>query len=225
MRVNVHKKVPSPQSETAPLLHGVVFDIDGVIFDSKEANTGYYNQILAELGLPPMSEKDVEYCHMATGKQALERIVPKYLQAHELKEAQQAIPYFEFVVSKLELEKGLVETLNWLKNREIQLGICTNRLTRVPELLEHFGIAHFFSSIKTASNAEPKPSPQGLLDTLTEWSLSPLQAVFIGDTIADQMAAHQANMVFWAFGNPDLEADEHFSAYAPLLDFLPSVVK
>lgn len=220
----MHKKASASRLETTPLLHGVIFDIDGVIFDSKEANTGYYNQILAELGLPPMSEKDVEYCHMATGKQALERIVPKYLQDHELKKAQQAIPYFEFVVSKLELEAGLVETLNWLKNQKIQLGICTNRLTRVPELLDYFDIGHFFSSIKTASNAEPKPSPQGLLDTVNEWSLTSRQVVFIGDTIADQRAANQANMVFWAFGNVNLEADKHFAAYAPLLEFLPSVV-
>lgn len=212
------------QSDRPLALRGVIFDIDGVIFDSKEANTGYYNQILAELDLPPMSAEDVEYCHMATGKQALERIVPKYLQQNEMKQAQQAVPYFEFVITRLSLEKGLTETLNWLQKNHIFLGICTNRMTRVPELLNHFGIGHFFSSIKTASNAEPKPSPQGLLSTLEEWNLLPHEAVFIGDTIADQMAARQADMHFWAFGNSALEADKHFTAYAPLLEILPKVV-
>ena len=213
-----------PHSENLALLRGVIFDIDGVIFDSKEANTGYYNQILAELGLPPMSAEDVEYCHMATGKQALDRIVPKYLQQHELKRAQQAIPYFDFVITKLALEEGLMETLIWLEKHEVALGICTNRLTRVPELLEHFGIRHFFSSIKTASDAEPKPSPQGLLKTLRQWQLMPQQAVFIGDTMADQMAARAAQMPFWAFGNARLEADEHFNSFAKLLDSLPSFI-
>lgn len=206
-------------------LHGVIFDIDGVIFDSKEANTSYYNHILSELGLPPMTDEDVEYCHMATGKQALDRIVPPALREEELKKTQLAVPYFEFVINKLQLEDGLVDTLSWLHRHDVQLGICTNRFTRVPELLDYFNIGKFFSSIKTAANAEPKPSPQGLLHTLEKWRLTPLQAVFIGDTQADQQAARNAQMPFWAFGNARLEADRHFSNFHDMLEIFPLVIK
>lgn len=217
--MTVHIKTPE-----SPPLRGVIFDIDGVIFDSKETNTSYYNKILEELGLAPMSAEDVEYCHMASGKQALERIVPPHLRDKELTKAQKAVPYFDYVLPKLVLEDGLMETLIWLAEQNIHLGICTNRLTRVPELLQHFGIGHFFSTIKTASNADPKPSPKGLLATVSEWEITSTQSLFIGDTQADQQAALGAAMPFWAFGNPQLVAERHFHEFASVLKALTPLV-
>lgn len=208
-----------------PPLQGIIFDIDGVIFDSKDANIGYYNALLEVLGLPPMSEEDAEYCHMSTGNQALARIVPPALQQEALERARKLIPYHKYVTPKLRLEAGLMETLNWLMAHDIKLGICTNRFSNVPELLDFFEIGRFFSSIRTAGNSEPKPSPQGLLATLKEWELQAAQAVFIGDTEADQQAAAGASMRFWAFGNSALTAERHFDSFFSILKALPPLVE
>ena len=37
------------------MLEFVIFDADGVLFDSTESNTAYYNAIFARVGEPPMS--------------------------------------------------------------------------------------------------------------------------------------------------------------------------
>src|SRR6266852_9341110 len=37
------------------MLELVIFDADGVLFDSTESNTAYYNAIFARVGEPPMS--------------------------------------------------------------------------------------------------------------------------------------------------------------------------
>ena len=41
------------------LIRGVVFDCDGVLFDSRDVNRHYYNHILGALGLEPMSPEDL----------------------------------------------------------------------------------------------------------------------------------------------------------------------
>ena len=42
----------------------VIFDCDGVMFDSKNANKQYYNHILEELGYPPMTAEELDFVHI-----------------------------------------------------------------------------------------------------------------------------------------------------------------
>jgi len=74
----------SPQPLTAQGLFphgiaGVIFDCDGVMIDSREANNIFYNRVLAWFGLPPMTIEQENYCFMATSRQALLHIVPPSL--------------------------------------------------------------------------------------------------------------------------------------------------
>ncbi|NIQ97111.1 MAG: HAD family hydrolase, partial [Desulfuromonadales bacterium] len=41
-------------------IKGVIFDCDGVLFESRQANLAYYNDILAFFGEEPISEADRE---------------------------------------------------------------------------------------------------------------------------------------------------------------------
>ena len=52
-------------------LAGVVFDCDGVMIDSRDANRVFYNTVLAELNLPPMGPEEESYAFMATAGEAL----------------------------------------------------------------------------------------------------------------------------------------------------------
>jgi len=45
-----------------------IFDCDGVLFDSKEANRHYYNFIATELGREELSPEELEYVHMHTAE-------------------------------------------------------------------------------------------------------------------------------------------------------------
>ena len=49
---------------------GLVFDCDGVLFDTRDVNRFYYNHILEELGLAPMTPKK-RYAFMHTVDAAL----------------------------------------------------------------------------------------------------------------------------------------------------------
>ena len=45
------------------MLKIIIFDCDGVLFDSREANRSYYNQLLAQFDCPYMDEDEVQYVH------------------------------------------------------------------------------------------------------------------------------------------------------------------
>ena len=60
-------------------IRGVVFDCDGVLFDSRDVNRHYYNHILLALGLVPMSVEDEDYVFMHTVDTSLARIIPSEL--------------------------------------------------------------------------------------------------------------------------------------------------
>ena len=50
----------------------VIFDCDGVLFDSAAANVAYYNAVLERLGRPPMSEEWGRRAHFLSSQQLYE---------------------------------------------------------------------------------------------------------------------------------------------------------
>ena len=216
------RKAHTPK--TQPQLRGIIFDIDGVIFDSRAANIGYYNSILAAMNICPMSAADELYCQMATAQQAIERIVPPAYRAraNEIRESRK---YANHVLPKLSLEAGLLEALTYLREMQVHCGICTNRFDGVEYLLHYFGLDRYFTALKTAKNCNPKPDPQGLIEIQKEWGLHPSEVAFIGDTPADEIAARRAGVVFMAFRSPELKADLHLSDFFSFIDTVQPLVE
>ncbi|MEE9612308.1 MAG: HAD hydrolase-like protein, partial [Desulfatiglandales bacterium] len=54
-----------------PDIQAVIYDCDGVLFDSLQANIKLYNHILGRFEKPHMTEADIEFIHMSTAKGAI----------------------------------------------------------------------------------------------------------------------------------------------------------
>ena len=54
----------------------IVFDCDGVMFDSREANAAYYNRVLARLSRPPLTAEQLAFTHMNTVDASLRFLFP-----------------------------------------------------------------------------------------------------------------------------------------------------
>ncbi|MDY6861377.1 MAG: HAD hydrolase-like protein, partial [Thermodesulfobacteriota bacterium] len=52
----------------------VIFDCDGVMFDSLEANIQFYNRILAHFGKPKMTREEIDYVHCHTAEDSVNYI-------------------------------------------------------------------------------------------------------------------------------------------------------
>ncbi len=205
-------------------LRGLVFDVDGVLFDSRNSNMEYYNLIRRAVLLPPLSKDEEDFCHMASVEEAFAAIIPEDLLA-KAREAARQINYHEQILPLLTPEPGLLEALHWLRQWKIRMAVCTNRTNSVEKLLRWFGLEEFFSPLKTAGNCAPKPSPQGLNEIVVEWGTTPNQIAFLGDSKVDELAAEAAGVPFMAFRNEALRARLHFPDFFTLITGLTPFVE
>lgn len=199
-------------------LTGLIFDCDGVLINSFEANRSYYNRLLQEFGYPPMTEEQAAYTQMSTAYQALEHIFPPEEMPELLYVAEHKILYSEYALPRLELEEGVVSCLRSLHAMGIRLGIHTNRSSGMWDVLDRFSLRDLFDPVMTVERVRPKPDPDGVIQTLALWGAEGACVGFIGDSPTDMAAACGGGTVRIAYRRSDLNADVHFDSYAVFQD-------
>ena len=194
----------------------VIFDCDGVMFDSKKANKNFYNHILSHFGLPPMTEGQVEYVHMHTVIESLRFLfkdTPYFEDALRYREVMDYRPFIKDMV----MEDGLVELLEMLRPR-YGLAVATNRSNTIGEVLKTFKIDHFFDIVISSLDVKnPKPHPESLIKILNFFNISAENAYYVGDSPVDSQTAYAARVNFIAYKRKDLRA--HF-----MIDHLMEII-
>ena len=192
----------------------IIFDCDGVMFDSREANRLYYNQLLEHFGYRPMDEDELEYVHTHNVLDSVRYIFRHYPPAEtdRAHAYRQQLDYTDFIRHMI-MEPDLKEFLTLLKP-DYHTAISTNRTTTMPTLLEMFGIESYFDKVITAFDvARPKPHPEALTVILNHFDLSVDEAIFIGDSMVDKEHVDGLGMRLIAFKSPALPADYHVSSF------------
>ncbi|HDR14627.1 MAG TPA: HAD family hydrolase [Desulfobacteraceae bacterium] len=193
----------------------VIFDCDGVMFDSKDSNIAYYNHILKHFGYPPMFEEDHNYIQMATGEQSVRYLFRDYPEQDEAEEYRRVMDYTQFI-HKLKMEPGLEEILFSLKGR-VKLAIATNRSATIKRVLDHFGLARYFDAVISSFDVKrPKPDPECLETILVKFLVGREEALYVGDSEIDAETAAAAQVPFAAFKNSSLQASFHVCSMAEL---------
>jgi len=195
----------------------VIYDCDGVLFDSLEANTKLYNDLCARVGRGPLREEELRYVHTHTVFEALhfifgqeDEMEKKALELLRLKQ----IDLREYVVY-LKMEPHLLQTLEKLKEKGILRVINTNRTTSMKYIMEKYDLWQYFEMVVTALDVKnPKPNPESIEKIIQELNLNKEEAVFVGDSDVDQQTAESSGVRFIAYKNReianDLFIDDHF---------------
>ncbi|GFO56351.1 haloacid dehalogenase [Geomonas sp. Red276] len=182
-------------------IKAVIYDCDGVMFDSFEANFAFYNQIIERFGKSPLDRDDHEamrILHTYCNKDVLEYLFAGDDRMPEVRKFSASIDYRK-LFPLMVMEAGLKETLEALRGK-VELAVCTNRASSMDYLLESFGLDRFFSCVMTAGKvANPKPHPEPLFKVLDQYGLSPAEALFVGDSDVDRRAAEGAGVPFVAY--------------------------
>jgi len=200
----------------------IIFDCDGVMFDSRRANQEYYNQLLTHFNHPPMDEKELEYVHMHNAPDSVRHIFRHYPEhdfAH-IESYRKELGYDRFLTF-MHLEEDLIEFLETV-SPEYHLAISTNRGNTMMPLLQLFELEKFFTKVVTSETAgRPKPAPDGLLEILGYFNCAPQESIFIGDSIIDRQHSASCNVELIAFKNPSLDAEYHVSSFMEILSLPP----
>jgi HAD superfamily hydrolase (TIGR01509 family) len=201
-------------------IKAVVFDCDGVLFDTALANRKFYDEVLANFHKPPLTDVQFVNVHMMTVQAAIEYLFPEKQDYKEIFVCLKQIGYAKFI-PYMQMEAGLVRLLKRLKEEGFIRGIATNRTNTMDQVLRDNDLESFFEMVVTSADVEkPKPDPEQLLKIMMAFQLSPEQVMFVGDSEYDQRAARSAGAWFVAFKQPKLEADFHVTAMADILGIL-----
>ncbi|NIE75663.1 HAD family hydrolase [Pantoea sp. Tr-811] len=143
-----------------------VFDMDGTLTVAVHD----FAAIRVALGIPP--EDDI-LTHLAALPAAEAAAKHAWLLEHERDLAIASTP-----------ATGAVELVRELAGRGCRLGILTRNARELAHVtLEAIGLADCFevAHILGRDEAEPKPSPDGLLKIASAWGVAPSELVMVGD--------------------------------------------
>ena len=146
---------------TSKRISAVIFDCDGVMFDSRQANINFYNHLLDHFGLPSMREDSVSYVHMHTADASVRHIFRGTPYVEQAQEYRLQMDYAPFIKDMI-MEPGLTELLKALKPR-FGLAVATNRSNTIGSVIESFGLKKYFDLVISSLDVEnPKPHPESL---------------------------------------------------------------
>ena len=186
-------------------ISAVIFDCDGVMFNSRQANINFYNHLLERYGVPLMDEDKVAFVHMNTAEESVRYIFDGTPFTDEAQAYRMQMDYTPFIKDMV-IEPGLKNLLGKLKPR-VGLAVATNRSNTIDQVLDQNGLSGFFDIVVSSLDVEnPKPHPESVHKILDFFDIGPDRAVYVGDSLIDLDTAKAAGVCFIAYGDGNLDA-------------------
>lgn len=186
-------------------IKGVIFDLDGTLIDSMWVWHEIDVEFLGKRGLklPDDLQRKIEGMSFTeTAEYFKERFGLKET-VDEIK-AEWDEMTFEYFDRKVILKEGVKELLEYLRSRNIKMGIGTsNTKDRTIDILKKYDLLHYFSTIRTSCEVKKgKPSPDVYLKVAVDLELAPKNCLVFEDTYAGVLAAKRAGMMVFAVSDP-----------------------
>ncbi len=191
---------------------GIIFDMDGVIFNISEAIEKAVDDSVEKYEMNVNTDEIMEeLAHLIEEIQNYP--IPKILlNSYDLLQVRflEGLSYFKklriaiFLFNQFNKYKdaessiytGIDELISKIYDKKLKLAILTNNKSQyAEEVLEKFNLNKFFSTIIGFNEvSEVKPSPEGIIKILDKWNIKPSEAIFIGDMTTDIEAGKSANV-------------------------------
>ena len=188
----------------------VIYDLDGTLIDSAKDMQVAVSRVLADHGLPPVTEDDVRIFMGQGSKVTMDKAFTKYGKTLD-DEALSAVTR-EFVryyeadpVGHTTAFAGVPEVVGRFDKLGLKQGVCTNKFERPSRMiLEHLKLMPPIAALAGADTFPVrKPDPRHILMLVERMGRTPEKAVMVGDSIHDVEAAHAAGLpavlVSWGY--------------------------
>ena len=175
-------------------IKAIIFDIDGVLADSRAAVVHNTAEVLAEFGFGVSSE-DISLMSSAhSADSVLLQLAP--VLEHNRKKLERMLERLSSLTAQnMHMVKPtvLARKVPALAKR-FRLAAATNRKRSARLVLKKFGIEKCFSAVVTGVDSPPKPDPAMIRLALRRLKVKPSEAVFIGDNAEDRLAGEAAGV-------------------------------
>ena len=207
------------------MIKAVIFDIDGVLVDSFEANHQFLKNVTKLLKLKFASKKSYKVNFALPFRELLKKendIVDHSKLDKLIEKARKKVKYpFHLIKTFDECE----ETLNKL-NKKYKLALVTGRtLSGLKVYYQHSKNRKLFKAAVTLTDVKNhKPHPESLLQAAKKLKIKPSEAIYIGDAKSDMLAAKAAGMKSIIFNKKPVKGASanisHFKQIIPTINKL-----
>ncbi|MFA5154939.1 MAG: HAD family hydrolase [Patescibacteria group bacterium] len=176
------------------MIKAVIFDIDGVLLDSFQANFKFYHDLMTANGYRPFTlEEFAPLFHLtlwdavkAMTKSDSEEEIRRIWEIGRRRDV-------KYDTSLLTMPAGAAEVIDALSHF-YRLGIVTSRVQNsVYEFADLAGLKDYFQAVVVFEDTiKHKPDPEPLLLAASRLGASPAECVYIGDVANDITAARSA---------------------------------
>jgi len=186
----------------------ILFDLDGTLVDTAPDLMNAHNHVMKKFGFETKSPEEIKSLigkGAATmisrslwgqAKEEIKKIKEKSVKDKMVKEF---IKYYgDNILVKSKLVNGAKEILAWCKNKNISMGVCTNKQEHLAiDLLKKIGINQYFEYVAGCNTFDYcKPDSRHLTNIVKIMSGDIKKTIMIGDSEVDALSAQNASIPF-----------------------------
>ena len=200
-------------------IEGIIFDLDGTLLDTSYDCATAVNLTLEYFGYPTHPVKTIASFLNNGASKLIERALPENCRDKEnvSKVLEKYLPlYAEHIYEKTVPYDGIMSFLKKAKEKNIKLGIVTNKPDPLAKTLVEkcFEKGTFEYVSGTVPGIPIKPDAHCVQTALRHMNISAENTVFVGDSYVDVLTAKNAGLfcigVLWGFSG-----EKSFLEYAP----------
>ena len=182
-------------------IYTILFDLDGTIVNTAPDLMAAHNHVMKKFG---HAEKKLSDIKTLAGKGAwvmMQRSFKEEIKDEKTKKAMTK-EFIDFYAKNIDKNSkpliGVIEFLNWAKNKNISMAVCTNKQEYLAiDLLKKLDIYKYFEYVAGCDTFSfNKPDPRHLTDVIEIINGDLKKTIMIGDSEVDAMSAHNAKLPF-----------------------------
>lgn len=200
------------------MLTAILFDIDGVLIDSFDANLLFFQNLLPAFGYRKITAEEYRGMFHLTMIDVIKRIsgLPDGPELDDI--MTRAKSRVDYVHQLVKLSDGVEVVVQKLATK-YQLALVTSRIrigvTDLPVLAPLLPLFQTVVAYEDTKNHKPHPKP--LLLAIERLNVQPAEAVYVGDAETDFIAARAAEVKAIMYKNHEVKnADGYVESFADL---------
>ena len=179
----------------------ILFDLDGTIVDTAPDLMGAHNHVMKKFGLHQKELGEIKHLAGRGAWVMMQRSFKEQITNEKIKK-EMVKEFLDHYSKNIDKEskpiKGVIDFLKWAKNKNILMGVCTNKQERLAvDLLKKIKLFDFFHYIAGSDTFDyNKPDPRHLTDVIEIIGGDIKKTIMVGDSEVDSMSASNAKIPF-----------------------------
>ena len=184
----------------------VLFDLDGTLVDTAPDLMRAHNHVMQKFGYPTKSTEEIRNlvgkgAGAMIGRSIWGQAKKEFGKVNDEKVKEEMVTEFvdfygKNIINESTLINGVKEFLNWCKNQNISMAVCTNKQEHLSnDLLKKIGIYDYFEYVAGSDTFDYcKPDPRHLTSVVEILDGDINKSIMIGDSETDANAAKAAEI-------------------------------